>query len=1534
MTTVDRARDDRMPDWKAQDRWRCVRGTKGHEPPESLRPAETERVVDKTYFSAFSSGELDRIVSTAAPDTLIVAGVHLHGSVRATVLDAYARRLEVLVAEDAVASDDPLHAAITQRYLEGRAARFLTVDAILRRYETGTADSRTQVERLPAAVIGGQELHPAALPVVAHSAPRQRDRLLFTVPVASHAEALAAVRTATEAQRSWASAGLARRTGCLERLAETLESAAEPLARTMAEDVGKPIRLGRAEVRRAAALLRAAAAAEDVSPRRCGPGSRARRLPLGVVAVVTPWNNPIAIPIGKIGPALSFSNAVIWKPAPAATRAALQVLALLQQADVPPGVVCLLAGDHETAGTLMRTDGVGGVSISGSSRAGWAAQEICAARRIPLQAELGGNNAAIVWQGADLPRAAERIARGAFAFAGQRCTANRRAVVDANVYDDFQSELIAATKRIRCGDPLDPETEAGPLISEEACRRVTALLDRAREGGVSVVTPHAVTAALGALREMGAYLPPTLVFGAAAKSEIVTEETFGPVLVVQRAADFSEALALCNGVPQGLVAALFGGSPEQCRLFLEEARAGILKLDDATADADALAPFGGWKASGIGPPEHGPGARELLHALTGRLRGNVMSGPPARSETTRPERIPPALPRPNFAPAEVEQSVSRRFESIVRAYPERVATRASGQQWTYAMLDAAADRIARGLQSCPHPNRPIALWLPAGPTLFAAMLGTLKAHRFYVPLDPAFAPSRLRAILVQADAAAILTDGRSAADAARESVDGAPILRVEEMATEGPPDGRSVASSPDDLAYILFTSGSTGNPKGVMQSHRNLLHNILKLSNGLGIVPDDRLTLLSSCSFGASISDIYGALLNGAAVCPFSFSAGGLLRFRAFLVEEGITILHCVPSLFRQLAASLDGSEDLSRLRLIKLGGEPVLSSDFELYRKHFPRTCIFHVGLGATEMHVIRQWFADHDSVCPTSIAPLGYAVDGTEVLLLDEKGRPTSGDTGEIAVVSRTLAIGYWKRPDLTAKAFLPVPDREGERMFRSGDLGRLLPDGCLVYVGRGDSRMKIRGHWVELAEVEAALNALPGDAEAAIAASDGPGGTRLIAYVVAAPPDHPGAGAMRQALSERLPEWMIPTLFLFLSALPRTTTGKIDRSALPAPNASRPELQEAFAAPRSSLEEKIARIWCEILGLEKVGVHDNFFDLGGHSLLAAQLVAKIEKQLRVPVALATIFRAATVAELAEMLQARGRSGSPLPSLVAVQPKGPRPPFFCVHSIFGIVNYRQLALALGPDQPFYGLQAQGLDGRRRPYETVEEMAAHYVREIRLVQPEGPYYLGGHSFGGKVAFEMARQLRAKGDRIALLALIDARNLPAAARPTRFVFARQRTQTHLETLKRLRMIDKISYLLRRAQTLSLLAVRPLSRGYDALFRPLRVAERNVLAANRRAAARYVPTFYGGRITLFRAKDRWKGSRPDAPQVDPHLGWQGLSGKGVEVHEVPGDHESIMEDEANTRALGEKLSECLLLAQGPPSDESPHSQSITARRAGS
>jgi acyl-CoA reductase-like NAD-dependent aldehyde dehydrogenase len=333
-------------------------------------------------------------------------------------------------------------------------------------------------------------------------------------------------------------------------------------------------------------------------------------VPLGVVAVVTPWNNPVAIPLGKIAPAVSLGNAVVWKPAPAGMRVAIEVASLARQAGLPDGLLNLVAGDHRTAAAVMSDAGIDGVSLSGSSGAGWAAQEICSRRRVPLQAELGGNNAAIVWQGADLPRTAELLARGAFCFAGQRCTANRRVVADARLFDSLVEQLAGWTAALRWGDPLDPATEVGPLISEEARERVEAAVARASAHADRILVPHGERTAIPSV-ERGAYYPPTIVVGADRASEIVQEETFGPVLVLQRARDFEEALELCNGVRQGLVAALFSGPGAWRGQFRERARAGVLKWDAATADADALTPFGGWKESGLGPPERGPGDHEF-----------------------------------------------------------------------------------------------------------------------------------------------------------------------------------------------------------------------------------------------------------------------------------------------------------------------------------------------------------------------------------------------------------------------------------------------------------------------------------------------------------------------------------------------------------------------------------------------------------------------------------------------------------------------------------------------------------------------------------------------------------------------------------------------------------------------------------------------------------------------------------------------------------------------------------------------------------
>ncbi|HTR04313.1 MAG TPA: aldehyde dehydrogenase family protein, partial [Thermoanaerobaculia bacterium] len=590
VTTVDRETDRRMPHWKAADRWLCVGGTAGHEAPEALRPRAGEAVVSKTHFSAFGAPALERELAALGSDTLVLAGVHLHGCVRATALDAYQRGLEVWIADDAVGSDDPLHAAVTRRYLETRAARFLAVDEVLTR------------------LAGRAALDP---PRLAHRSPRRTAETLFSIPVGGARETAAASAAASAAGPAWRARSEADRRAILTAVAETFERAAEALARSIAEDVGKPLSQARAEVARTAALVRNAAALTPGGEPAAGSGSRFRRVPRGVVAAVTPWNNPLAIPWGKIAPAVALSNAVVWKPAPPASRVAVRSLELAREAGLPGDLVDAVPGDHRTAAALMGDAAVEAVTLSGSSTAGWAAQEVCARRRIPLQAELGGNNASIVWTGADLGRAAALVAAGAFAFAGQRCTANRRAVVETGVFDAFLDRLAAATGALAWGDPLDPATEVGPLVSADARDRVAATLAAARASGASTLAPHAATAGARELEAAGAYLPPTIVVGAPPDAEIVQEETFGPVLVVERAASFDEALVLANGVRQGLVAALFSGPGPWRERFREAARAGVLKWDASTADADAVAPFGGWKTSGIGPPERGPGDLEF-----------------------------------------------------------------------------------------------------------------------------------------------------------------------------------------------------------------------------------------------------------------------------------------------------------------------------------------------------------------------------------------------------------------------------------------------------------------------------------------------------------------------------------------------------------------------------------------------------------------------------------------------------------------------------------------------------------------------------------------------------------------------------------------------------------------------------------------------------------------------------------------------------------------------------------------------------------
>ncbi len=575
-TTVRREDDRRMPHWRAEGRWHCVAGTPGHAPPPSLAPLAGEPVVDKTGFSPFVDGDLAARLRERGVETVILCGVHLHACVRSAALDAYQRGLGVIIADDAVASDDPLHAAITRRYLAARGVGFRSVDELL-----------------------------GPPPAWSHRPPRDLEAPSWSIAFAGRHEVAAVVTGAAAALPGWRALGLEARAALLARAADRLLAEVEPLARAIAEDVGKPIRHARGEVGRAAALLRAGIAHARRAPvgeQTCGPTSATRRVPLGVIAAITPWNNPLAIPVGKLAPALLHGNTVVWKPSPYGAR----VAGLLESAlDLPAGVLGRVDGDHGTAGHLLDAAGVDGVTLTGNEAAGFAAADACARRRVPLQAELGGNNAALVWEDADLETAATTLAAAAFGFAGQRCTANRRIVVDARVAERFWRLLGDAAARLPLGDPLAEATEVGPLISAAAVERVRGAIARGAAVARAVVSPHQVPGG-------GAYLAPALLLDPPADHEVVQEETFGPLAVVQVATDLDHGLRLVNGVRQGLAAAVFTKSSDVIDAFMTRTRAGILKVGLGTADADAEAPFGGWGASGIGPPEHGPTAHEFF----------------------------------------------------------------------------------------------------------------------------------------------------------------------------------------------------------------------------------------------------------------------------------------------------------------------------------------------------------------------------------------------------------------------------------------------------------------------------------------------------------------------------------------------------------------------------------------------------------------------------------------------------------------------------------------------------------------------------------------------------------------------------------------------------------------------------------------------------------------------------------------------------------------------------------------------------------
>lgn len=585
------------------------------------------------------------------------------------------------------------------------------------------------------------------------------------------------------------------------------------------------------------------------------------------------------------------------------------------------------------------------------------------------------------------------------------------------------------------------------------------------------------------------------------------------------------------------------------------------------------------------------------------------------------------------------QSIPDCFREQVARFPDRLAIKYDHRALTYRQLDQVTDAAGHAiLDHIGFDTHRIVLLVDQGIDAAIAMLATLKAGAAYVPLDPMLPGEILRGLVDDADPALILADADHF-DIAQSLESGVRhALCVSGMTDHALAAAPGLAISPDAVAYIYYTSGSTGTPKGVFDSHRNILHNIRRYTNRLSISHEDRMTLLQSPHFSGAVSSLFCALLNGAASFPYNIRRDGLERVPDWLRSENISIFHSVPAIFREVVRG----GDFPSLRCVRLEGDQASHHDLELFRACCSPNAMLANGLGATECGLICQWRFDAETPIPSGPVPIGEPIDDMDVALLADDGNEVSaGDIGEIAVRSRHLALGYWRRPDLTAARFLADDADRALRTYRTGDLGRFLPGGLMQYVGRKDSLAKMRGEWVDIAAVEQVLLTLDGVREAAVAIQPHPNGElRLVAYVAAESGAAPTAECLRQQMTSRLPPLMIPSAWVFLPNLPLDGNLKIDRRALPTLPAERPADGTLFVAPRSVLETQIAEIWSDVLGIRNIGIEDSFFALGGDSLGVMKVQFRLRAAFAFTMSLETFFDHPTIAHLAAEIL-RGETG-----------------------------------------------------------------------------------------------------------------------------------------------------------------------------------------------------------------------------------------------------------------------------------------------------
>jgi amino acid adenylation domain-containing protein len=857
--------------------------------------------------------------------------------------------------------------------------------------------------------------------------------------------------------------------------------------------------------------------------------------------------------------------------------------------------------------------------------------------------------------------------------------------------------------------------------------------------------------------------------------------------------------------------------------------------------------------------------------------------------------------------------VHQLFEAQVERTPDAIAVVFEDQSLTYRELNQRANQLAHYLRTLGvAPEVIVGIYLDRSIEMIVGLLGILKAGGAYVPLDPTHPADRLSFILADTQASVILTQSQWVEQLSEQPATPATIVSLDtdwEIIAQNSVENPFSLAIASDLIYTIYTSGSTGQPKGVLITHAGICNQLHWRQTTFPLTAADRVLQNISFSFDPSVWQIFWALCYGAQlILPRPDGHKDTTYLVQLIAQQQISVIALVPSMLRVLLEE-KGIDRCTCLKHVFCGGEALTLDLQERFFERFNLDRVLHNVYGPTEASIDATfWTVERGVQYP--VAPIGRPIANAQIYILDADLQPVPiGEAGELHIGGDGLARGYLNRPELTKEKFIPhpfSPDPEA-RLYKTGDLARYLPDGNIEFLGRIDHQVKIRGFRIELGEIEAALNHYPGiEQSVAIAREDIPGNKRLVAYLISTETQRPNVRELRQFLQEKLPEYMVPSAFVWLDAFPLNPNGKVDRHKLPAPEPERPDL-ETFIAPQNALELELTQIWEAVLNVQPIGVNDNFFELGGNSLNAARLLNEVETQFHKKLPISTFLQAPTIAQLSELLRQEEQE-KPWKSLVPIQPDGSKPPLFFLHTRNGnVLGYYRLTQHLGADQPCYGLELPYLGQEDIPPFQIETLAAAYIQEIQMLQPHGPYFLCGYSFGGLLAYEIARQLQQKGHRIAMLALLDTYNSPSGwFKPL---------PRHVRVVRHLRYLSSVGFKERVAETQRILARKLRLNKAPIPVQPL-LQTCPVRSACEQATSQYSPQVYSGRAILFRATKQPAHSLLTV-RIDRYLGWKPLITGNIELHELPCHHFNMLA-EPTVKLLAEKLQICLAEAQAEQS----------------